>query len=250
MKIQDFYSKYTKEEVLKHFLRNISDEKFEENKPLFYLFFVTSKEKNIPRSFVNDHLHLLNTFEPEELEYQTSRLFSQVISNYQLGDELIQEYGDKVNWQTLSARADINLEFIEKYSDKIEIKSIKADLGKEFIDRNLSELNPSNLEKMKLTSEQALKTVEIHKRRLYYFKDQDFFNKEFALANIKNFCLNEITNLLSTLELSFKEKMDLIPLCENKTDEENTWHEFLTTLMATGTLTLSQKKDIKWHAWI
>lgn len=251
MHLNDFFAKYSKEEVKKHFANYISDEKWEEFKDTFMFHFVVAKEKELPRWFVNEHLPLVTRgiTDQSEIDYRTWNIFSWVIQNYPLGDKLLSEYGDKVKWDSLSARKDLTLEFINQHRDKIIIKSIQADLGEEFINAHLEEMDVYNLKRMNLTLAQAEKLMALKKAKVRDWWGQKFFTKEYAMANILKL-QNDVTDLNRRFNFTFTEKLQVLKVLENGSFEQEGWNEIIQSFMDSGDLTLSEQKDIKWLAWI
>jgi hypothetical protein len=251
MKLVDFFSKYTKEEVVKHFLNYISDAKWEEHKNTFMFHYVVSKEIALPRSFINDHLHLVITTQtdPKEIEYQESRIFSSAIYNYPLGDKLISEYGDKLDWTSIGWRKDLTLEFFNQHRDKIKIKNIQADLGADFLNEHLLEMDLSYLRKMTLSLEQAERLMTDKKAHVSDFWNQAFFTKEFALERIKPL-KDYVSKLNSRFNFTLAEKMQVLKVLDEANFEHDEWNGIISEFMDSKDLSLAEKKDIKWLAWI
>ena len=252
MKLEDFFSKYDKETVKKHFQSYISDDTWEKKKNLFMFFFVISKEKNLPRSFVNDNLHMIDNLDADQKEkdYQYWRVFSQVIFNYELGEQLFIEYGDKVDFDSISRREDMTLEFFNKHKDKIKISNMRANLGSEFINENLLELDTSLLKKVKLSWEQAKFLIDNKKMTYTEFSNQDFFDKDFVLKNIKNSSMyRHIDSLHNRFKFSFDEMKVILKDLEDRMDDEE-YNQVIVMFLDYSVLTLEQKKDIKYMEFL
>lgn len=250
MKLEDFFSKYDKETVKKHFSSYISDDKWDKNKNLFMFFFVISKEKNLPRCFINDNLHMIDSMDVDdkEKEYQYWRVFSQVIFNYELGDKLFVEYGDKVDFDSISRREDMTLEFFNKHKDKIKLSNVRANLGSDFINENLLELDNALLKKVKLSWEQAKILIDNKKMSYIDFSNQAFFDKEFVLKNIKNSSIHRhIDNLHQRFNFNFAEMMSILNGLDDRMDDEE-YNQVIVMFLDDDKLSLEQKKDIKYMA--
>lgn len=252
MKLSDFFTKYTKDEVKAYFQNPYNVEnKWEELKDTFMFHYVCGKEKELPRSFVNDHLHLVakGVTDPKEIEYVHWRIFSSVMHNYPLGDKLLTEYSDKIEWSSISYRKDMTLEFFNQHQDKIILKDITADLGSEFISTHLEALDKHNLKQMKLTEEQATKLIALKKASVDDFWKQSFFTKEYAFKNLK--ALKErVSSLNQRFNFTFEEKLSVLKELDNCSWEQDEWNGIIGEFMGDAGLSLEQKKDLKWLAWI
>lgn len=251
MKLADFFDKYSKEDIKAHFRSYITDAVWEAKKELFLFHFVCSKEKALPRSFIDENLPLIltHTTKPEEVKYEEDRIFSQAIFFYPLGDELVSQYGDKIDWESISYRKDLTLEFFNAYKDKIKLKRITADLGEEFISEHLFELELYNLKNMNLTLEQAERLIKEKKAKVEDFWRQKFFTKDFALSRLRELQYR-IIELNERFKFTFEEKLKLLKEIERFYSEDSQWNRIISEFMESGELTLEQQKEIKWYAWI
>lgn len=250
LRLQDFEEKYPKEVILKNFLSYISDETYALQKNTLLFRTVTAKENNLPRAFVDKYIdfYVREGLSEDERAFREYQIFNNVIRRSYLDDRLIEQYGDKIDWKTISGRPDLNLPFAEKHLSKLKLSDIRADLGKEFIKEHFDKLNPIHLVRMKLTKDQVVELIKTRKTHIFQHTHHRFFDFDFLIENINFAKTDEIAGTILKIGLSYGQVIKILELLKDRGSESKEWNYLISRCLKIEGLSLYQQKNIKFYS--